>query len=233
VFPIDWNNAETGETASGYREFGFYPQAFINMLALLGWNPGTEQEIFSLEELVQAFDLSKVSKSGAKFDFEKGKWFNQMYLRHQSDAELAQDLKTQLSLKGLYCDESKLVAVAKMMSERATFPQDLVSEGLFLFERPTVYDEATVSKKWTTESGAMIQDIMGLFADLSDFTEATTEAAFKGYLEANGLGFGKVGPAFRLAVTGMGMGPSMFAICDVLGKEEVLARMEAAVAKLG
>ena len=233
VFPIDWNNEETGETASGYREFGFYPGAFINMLALLGWNPGTEQEIFDLQGLIDAFDLSKVSKSGAKFDFEKGKWFNQLYLRSQGEAALAKDLKAQLDARGLSCNEHYLGTIAMMMSERATFPQDLVTEGMFLFERPTEYDEKTASKKWTAESPAMIQDLSERFAALADFTEANIETTFKDYLAEKELGFGKVGPSFRLAVTGKGMGPSMFTICEVLGKEEVLARMSAAIETLG
>lgn len=233
VFPLEWNNPETGETASGYREFGFFPEAFINMLALLGWNPGTEQEIFDLEGLVAAFDLSKVSKSGAKFDFEKGKWFNQMYLRGLSEAKLAEVLKGELDAKGLSYNEAHLGKIAVMMSERATFPADLISEGQFLFERPTTYDEKTASKKWNEEAPGMIADLKALFTALDSFTEAHIEAAFKGYLADKGYGFGKVGPIFRLAVTGMGMGPSMFTICEVLGKDEVLARMDAAVAALG
>lgn len=233
VFPIDWNNAATGETASGYREFGFFPGAFINMLALLGWNPGTEQEIFDLDGLIQAFDLAKVSKSGAKFDFEKGKWFNQHYLRGLSEAQLGAELKKELDKEGLSYNEANLGKIATLMSERATFPQDLLAEGRFLFERPASYDEKTRTKKWKEDSAAMMQDLAAKFDALADFTEENIEAAFKGYLAEKELGFGKVGPSFRLAVTGKGMGPSMFAICEVLGKEEVLARIETAVKTLG
>jgi len=233
VFPIDWNNEETGETASGYREFGFYPSAFINMLALLGWNPGTEQEIFDLQGLVEAFDLSKVSKSGAKFDFEKGKWFNQLYLRGLSEAELADALQKELDKAGLSYDAKHLGTIATMMSERATFPQDLLSEGQFLFERPSEYDEKTRTKKWKDDSAAMMQDLATRFAAIDNFIADEIEASFKGYLAEKELGFGKVGPSFRLAVTGKGMGPSMFVICEVLGKEEVLARIENAIQTLG
>lgn len=233
VFPIDWKNDETGETASGYREFGFFPGAFINMLALLGWNPGTEQEVFDLQGLVDAFDLSKVSKSGAKFDFEKGKWFNQLYLRDLSEAELAQELKNVLDNEGLSYNEAQLGTIATMMSERATFPQDLLEEGRFLFETPSVYDEKTRNKKWSDASAAMMQDIADRFNALPDFTSEAIEASFKGYLAEKELGFGKVGPSFRLAVTGRGMGPSMFVICAVLGKDEVLTRISKAIEVLG
>jgi len=233
VFPIDWHNEETGETASGYREFGFFPGAFINMLALLGWNPGTEQEIFDLQGLIDAFDLSKVSKSGAKFDFEKGKWFNQLYLRALNEDQLAAELKKELDKEGLAYNEAHLGKIATMMSERATFPQDLLTEGQFLFSAPTEYDEKTASKKWTADSAGMMQDLASRFSALDTFTEEHIEASFKAYLEEKELGFGKVGPSFRLAVTGKGMGPSMFTICEVLGKDEVLTRIEKAIAVLG
>jgi glutamyl-tRNA synthetase len=233
VFPIDWKNDETGETASGYREFGFYPSAFINMLALLGWNPGTEQEIFDLQGLIEAFDLSKVSKSGAKFDFEKGKWFNQLYLRELSEGELATALENELNKEGLSYDPQHLGTIASMMSERATFPQDLLAEGRFLFERPAEYDEKTRTKKWKDDSAAMMQDVADRFEALDSFVTTEIEASFKGYLAEKELGFGKVGPSFRLAVTGKGMGPSMFVICEVLGKQEVLARIETAIKTLG
>ena len=233
VFPIDWNNQETGESASGYREFGFYPEAFINMLALLGWNPGTEQEIFNLTELISAFDLSKVSKSGAKFDFEKGKWFNQNYLRGLSQDQLASELKRELDKSGLTYNEAFLGRIASMMSERATFSKDLMTEGLFLFQAPSEYDEKTRKKKWSEQSPQMMRDLVDRFMDLDDFSEGPIEGAFKNYLSEKELGFGKVGPSFRLAVTGKGMGPSMFAICEVLGKEEVVNRIKKAIEVLG
>ena len=203
------------------------------MLALLGWNPGTEQEVFGLQGLIDAFDLSKVSKSGAKFDFEKGKWFNQLYLRALSEDELAAELKKELDKEGLSYNEAHLGKIATMMSERATFPQDLLAEGRFLFETPTEYDEKTRNKKWKDDSAGMMQDLAARFDALTDFTEANIEAAFKGYLAEKELGFGKVGPSFRLAVTGKGMGPSMFTICEVLGKQEVLSRITKAVEVLG
>ncbi len=232
VFPLEWHNKETGETASGYRERGFYPEAFINMLALLGWNPGTEQELFTLEDLCAQFSLEKVSKSGAKFDFEKGKWFNQNYLRRQSEEELGKTLQAELDRAGLSYRPEYLGKAATLLSERATFPADLLTEGRFMFERPSEYDEKTLSKKWDSNSPALIQDLRARFASLDTFDEASIEEAFKAYLTEKELGFGKVGPSFRLAVTGKGMGPSMFAICEVLGKEETLARMDQALIDL-
>lgn len=233
VFPIDWNNQETGESASGYREFGFYPEAFINMLALLGWNPGTEKEIFSLTELISEFDLNKVSRSGAKFDFEKGKWFNQNFLRGLSQDQLASELKRELDKCGLTYKEAFLGKIASMMSERATFSKDLMTEGLFLFQAPSEYDEKTRKKKWSEQSQQMMQDLIDRFMDLDDFSEGAIEEVFKNYLSEKEVGFGKVGPSFRLAVTGKGMGPSMFAICEVLGKEEVVSRIKKAIKVLG
>ena len=233
VFPIDWNNQETGESASGYREFGFYPEAFINMLALLGWNPGTEKEIFSLTELISEFDLNKVSRSGAKFDFEKGKWFNQNFLRGLSQDLLASELKRELDKCGLTYKEAYLGKIASMMSERATFSKDLMTEGLFLFQAPSEYDEKTRKKKWSEQSQQMMQDLIDRFMDLDDFSEGAIEEVFKNYLSEKEVGFGKVGPSFRLAVTGKGMGPSMFAICEVLGKEEVVSRIKKAIKVLG
>lgn len=229
VFPLEWTNPESGEKSSGYREFGFYPGAFINMLALLGWNPGTEEELFTLEQLCERFSLEKVSKSGAKFDFEKGKWFNQQTLRSYSNEELAQQMIPLLESEGLSYNASTLPAVAEMMSERATFTADLVAEGRFFFERPTAYDEKTVKKKWKEDTPAMMRDLMDRFTAINDWNEEAVEAAFKGYLTEKELGFGKVGPGFRLCVTGKGMGPSMFAICAALGKEETLGRMEEAL----
>ncbi|HCP41213.1 MAG TPA: glutamate--tRNA ligase [Cryomorphaceae bacterium] len=233
VFPINWSNPETGETASGYRELGFFPSPFVNMLALLGWNPGTEQEVFNLQGLIEAFDLSKVSKSGAKFDFEKGKWFNQQYLRALSESELAVELKKALDKEGLSYNEAHLGKIATMMSERATFPQDLLAEGRYLFIPPATYDEKTRNKRWGKDSAGMLQDLAARFETIPDFTETNIEAAFKGYLAEKELGFGKVGPSFRLALTGRGLGPSMFTICEVLGKQEVLSRIAKAVEILG
>jgi glutamyl-tRNA synthetase len=232
VFPIDWKNQETGETANGYRERGFFPEAFINMLAFLGWNPGTDQELFSLDELTKAFTLEKVSKSGARFDFEKAKWFNQQYLRTKSNEELAELIKDKLEAEGLSVKHDKLLLIIDLVKERAVFPEDIIEEGRFLFETPTTYDEKVVEKKWDEQSPGYIKELRERLAMVADFNSENTERVFKQYLEDRSLGFGKVAPQMRVAVTGKGMGPAMFDIFEILGKDEVLARIDRALATL-
>lgn len=222
VFPTNWTTAE-GELYSGYREKGYHPGAFINMLALLGWNPGTNQEIFNLSELINVFTLERVSKAGAKFDAEKTKWFQQQYLRATSDATLATELRKFISTDK---SDDYLIHVCRLMKERATFVQDISEEGLYFFTEPKEYDEATISKKWkdgTTE--VMINWLMQL-KDVDMFRASLIETLFKSYIESLGLGIGAVLPIFRVLITGKGMGPSMFEIAELLGKEETIQRME-------
>jgi glutamyl-tRNA synthetase len=232
VFPTFWQNQENGETASGYRERGFFPEAFVNMLALLGWNPGTNQEIFSLDELVDVFTLEKVSKSGARFDFEKAKWFNQQYLRTKSTAQLADIIKPELQKQGTSVGEEKLHKIIDLVRERAIFPNDIIEEGKFLFSAQVSFDADVVAKKWNTEGAGYVQQLGDIFNGIEDFSAANTEAAFKQFLTDNGLGFGKVGPAFRIAITGVAMGPSLFEIAEILGKTEVLRRIHHALQTL-
>ncbi len=220
VFPTDWTTSE-GELYSGYREKGYFPGAFINMLAFLGWNPGTPQEIFSLEELAECFTLDRVSKAGAKFDPDKTKWFQQQYLRSASNDALA-DLLIQ---NGTDVERSKLITVCHLMKERATFLNDIVTEGKYLLEKPTNFDEHTISKKWKDDSSALMGEWVEILSSLSVFDHTTIEAAFKSFIESKSLGIGAVLPLFRLLLTGTGMGPSMFEIAAFLGKEECLIRI--------
>lgn len=225
VFPIQWTSPE-GEVSSGYRESGYFPDAFINMLALLGWNPGTTQEIFSMEELIQAFSLEKVGKSGSKFDPEKTRWFNAQYLRSKSNEELAAFVKPLVAEKGFAMpSDSFLTQYCGLMKERAVFINDLLAED-YLFVAPTNYDEQTVNKKWKAETPDIIKELRSVLENIVDFNAANIEVAFKSFIEEKGLGFGAVLPNFRVLVTGMGMGPSMFEICALLGKEETLRRMD-------
>ena len=203
-----------------------YTEAFINMLAFLGWNPGTPQEIFSLDELAEAFTLDRVSKAGAKFDPDKTRWFQQQYLRSKSNAELASQLKAQFQREE---SEEQLEQVCGMMKERATFIQDILTEGNYLFEKPTVYDEQTISKKWKEDSSALMTEWTAILASVNDFSQEPIEAAFKEFISSKNLGIGAVLPLFRLLVTGTGMGPSMFEIAQFLGKEECIARLEAGI----
>jgi len=229
VFPIEWTDPQTGDISSGYKQRGYFKDAFINMLAFLGWNPGTTQEIFSLDELVAEFSLERVSKSGAKFDPDKTKWFNQYYLRAKSNEELAELLKEKV--EGDYSIEY-LAGVANLMKERAAFIDEML-EGDYFFGKPTEYDAKTVKKKWKERTPGILAELKIMYADVTDWNAESLETSFKAFLEEKELGMGAVLPNFRLVVTGKGMGPSMFDISVVLGKEEVLARIEEGIAAVG
>tara|TARA_B110000977_G_scaffold147022_1_gene186359 strand:+ start:970 stop:2445 length:1476 start_codon:yes stop_codon:yes gene_type:complete len=229
VFPTNWKNPETGEQSSGYRERGYYPDAFNNMLAFLGWNPGTTQELFTMEELVQAFSLERVGKAGAKFDFDKTNWFNQQYLRKHNGLDLAAQLKPYLEAENLEAENEYTAQVCDLMKERATFVQDILMEGRYFFEAPTSFDEKTIKKKWKEQTPAIITQLSALLKELPSFDAESIGACFKSFLEAKELGFGAVMPGFRLSVTGLGAGASMNDIAALLGKEEVLRRIEIAL----
>ncbi len=222
VFPLDWTTLE-GELYSGYREKGYFPEAFINMLAFLGWNPGTQQEVFSLKELSDSFSLERVSKGGAKFDPDKTKWFQQQYIRSTHDEDLANMLEKHFP-EGL--SNSEKVTVCSLMKERATFIDDIIHDGAYLFERPKEYDKKVLAKKWKAHTAGLIKDWVKIIEDLTDFTATNIESKFKAFLEERELGFGAVLLPFRLLVTGVGAGPGMFDISEFLGKDEVLARIE-------
>jgi glutamyl-tRNA synthetase len=229
VFPTNWKNPETGEQSSGYRERGYYPGAFNNMLAFLGWNPGTTQELFNMEELIQAFSLERVGKAGAKFDFDKTNWFNQQYLRMHNGDDLAAQLKPYLEAENLEAEQEYIAQVCDLMKERATFVQDILKEGRYFFEAPTSYDEKTIKKKWKEQTPAIITELSVLLKELPSFDAESIGACFKSFLEAKELGFGAVMPGFRVSVTGLGAGASMNDIAALLGKEEVLRRIEVAL----
>ena len=221
VFPLDWTTKE-GELYSGYREKGYLPEAFINMLAFLGWNPGTEKEIFSLEELVEAFSLERVSKAGAKFDPEKTKWFQQQYLRSTSDSHLAEIISKSSEIN---ISKEKLESICALMKERATFPKDILEDGSYLLSAPNSYDEKMISKKWKSNTHEIMSDWKIILDQLESFDADTVESSFKQFLSSNELGFGAVLLPFRILVTGVGAGPGMFDIAAYLGKDEVLSRM--------
>lgn len=226
VFPLRWVDPKTEEVSSGYREGGYFPEAFLNMIAFLGWNPGTEQELFSMEELIQAFSIERVGKSGSKFDFDKVKWYNQQYLRAKSGQELATLLKTELDASGLSYNDAQLPAICELMKERATFVKDMITEGDFFFSAPSEYDEKTVRKKWKEATPDHIAAFLNELKSAEDFSAAVLEEKFKAFLEANELGMGAVLPNLRVLITGKGMGPSLFQISEILGKEEVVNRIE-------
>ena len=225
VFPLEWKDPESGEISSGYREKGYFSGAFVNMLAFLGWNPGTTQEIFSLEELIEAFSLERVGKAGAKFDADKTRWFNQQYLRSQTNEELAAQAKPHAEAKGIGVSDEFLAGVCGLMKERATFIEDMLEDGAYFFNAPSEYDEKTKRKKWKEHTPEIIAELKSRLEGLENFDSAAVETTFKGLLEERELGIGAVLPNFRLLVTGKGMGPSMFDIAEILGQEEVVKRI--------
>lgn len=220
VFPLNWLTAEN-EVFPGYREQGYLQEAFINMLAFLGWNPGTVQELFTLEELIEAFSLERVSKSGAKFDPDKTKWFQQQHLRKKSNKELAQMLSS-ISSEPI----EKLETIAELMKDRATFLNDILTEGVYLLEAPEMYDSTTVEKKWNENSNGLMTEWTNILSQLNSFEARAIEATFKSFLDDKKLGVGQVMPLFRLLLTGKAMGPGIFDIAAFLGKNETITRLK-------
>ncbi|RLD22959.1 MAG: glutamate--tRNA ligase [Bacteroidetes bacterium] len=232
VFPLNWIDPVTGSVSPGYKEQGYFPDAFINMLALMGWNPGDNREIFSLDELVDEFTLERVNKAGAKFDPDKTRWFQQQYLRNTSDDKLADLFIPVLKDNGIDCSDEYAKKVCGLMKERVTFVADMLLDGRYLFEAPESYDEKTIRKKWKERTPGIMVDLIGVLQGIEDFNAENVENEFKVFLEKKELGFGAVLPNFRVLVTGMGMGPSMFVISELLGKDEVISRIETGLKKL-
>ncbi|MCC6769132.1 MAG: glutamate--tRNA ligase [Bacteroidia bacterium] len=226
VAPLDWKDPHTGDTTSGYREKGYFPEAVLNFLALLGWNPGTQQELFSLDELVQAFSLERVSKAGAKFDFEKAKWVNQQYLWKQSNDQLANDFGKLLQSAGIAFEPQKLLRIVALVKERSYFVNDFLTQAAFFFNDPTQYDEAVLAKRWNEQSAGILSGWKNSLAATEPFLAADIELASKTYLEQAGIPIGQVLQLFRVMITGAAAGPGMFEICELLGKETVIKRLE-------
>ncbi len=225
VFPLYWVSP-TGETAHGYREDGYFPEAFINMLALLGWNPGTEQEIFSMQELIDAFSLDRVSKSGARFQPDKAKWFNAQYMHHKSDAELATLFQPILREHGVEVSDEVAGRVAGIMKERATFISDLWDLTSYFFIAPTEYDEKQLKKYWKGENPARLAALREVLAGIDDFSLENTERIVHGWIEENEYPMGQIMNSLRLALVGAGKGPGMYDVTSFLGKDETLRRID-------
>lgn len=232
VFPLDWVDPKTGDKSSGYREAGYFPEAVVNFLALLGWHAETDQEFFSMDELIEAFSLERVSKSGAKFDYEKGKWFNHEYLIRKSDEELATLLMPTLVEKGINTDLATLAAVVGMTKVRCNFISDFWNQIKFFFEAPTEYDAKTVQKRWKATSAADMQALAAVLEGIDDFSAANSEQVVMAWITENGLHMGNIMNAFRLCIVGEGKGPHMFDITAIIGKEETLSRLQKAVIEL-
>ncbi|UGS21080.1 glutamate--tRNA ligase [Flavobacterium cyclinae] len=228
VFPLEWKTEEG--VSSGYRENGFFPEAVINFLALLGWNDGTEQEIFSLEELVEKFDLNRIHKAGAKFDPEKNKWFNHQYLQKQSDASLAESFKTILDKKGI-TTSLDLTKIVSMIKERANFVTEFWDLADYFFEAPTSYDEKA-AKNWKEDTPGLMQQVISELEKIEDFTSVNIETLLKEWMAANEIGMGKVMQPLRLSLVGALKGPHLFDIIEMIGKAETVKRIEKAIASL-
>ncbi|MCQ2255993.1 MAG: glutamate--tRNA ligase, partial [Bacteroidaceae bacterium] len=229
VFPLEWHDPKSGEISSGFREKGYMPEAVINFLALLGWNPGTEQEMFSMEELIEAFDLDKCSKSGAKFAFEKAKWFNHEYILNTSDEKIADRFAPIVIGNGVDASMEDITKVVHMMKGRVNFVNELWDICDFFFIAPTSYDEKTVKKRWKEYSAQQMNELSAVIEGIQDFSMENQEAIIFAWVEDKGYKLGDIMNAFRLALVGRGIGPGMFDITDFLGKEETLKRLRKAI----
>ena len=229
VFPLEWHDPKTGEVSSGYRESGYFPEAVVNFLALLGWNPGTEQELFSLEELVEAFDISKCSKSGAKFDYQKGIWFNHEYILRKSNEEIAALFAPIVANNGVDESMERIRTVVSLMKDRVSFVRELWDLCSFFFLPPTEYDEKTVRKRWKEYSAQQMTELAEVLEGIDDFSIEGQEPVVMKWVEDKGYKLGDIMNAFRLALVGIGKGPGMFDISAFLGKEETLRRLRRAV----
>lgn len=230
VFPLEWRDPKTGDISSGYRESGYLPEAVINFLALLGWNPGNNQEVMSLDELVELFNIEKCSKSGAKFDYEKGKYFNHLYLQKKSDAELAKIVQEKLDELNIIANSEKVEMAVAAMKERATFTNDLWDLCAFFFVAPTTFNEKDVQKRWKTDTSTLLSDLLSKLETMDSFDDAEkAEEEVKTWCETKGYGLGNVMNPFRLTLVGEMKGPQMFLITKILGKDEVIKRLKYAL----
>lgn len=229
VFPLEWHDPKTGEVSRGFREDGYFPEAVVNFLALLGWNPGTEQEIFSMDELIQQFDLNKCSKSGAKFDYKKMIWFNHEYILRKSDKEIAEDFAPIVAGNGVDVSFERVEKVVSMMKDRVDFVKELWPLCSFFFLAPTEYDEKTVHKRWKEYSAQQMTELYNVLENIDDFSVEGQESVVMKWVEEKGYKLGDVMNAFRLALVGIGKGPGMFDISAFLGKEETLSRLKKAI----
>lgn len=233
VFPLEWHDPKTGDVSSGYRESGYFPEAVVNFLALLGWNPGTEQELFTLDELVQAFDIHKCSKAGARFDYQKGIWFNHEYMLKKSNEEVANLFAPIVANNGVDETMERITQVVAMMKDRVNFVKELWPLCSFFFIAPTEYDEKTVKKRWKADSAKVMGELADVLEGIDDFSVEGQEPVVMKWVEEKGYKLGDVMNAFRLTLVGIGKGPGMFDISAFLGKEETLKRLRKAIEVLG
>ncbi len=233
VFPLEWKNPQTNEVSSGYRESGYFPEAFINILAFLGWNPGTEQEVFSMDELIEAFSLERVGKSGSRFDPEKAKWYNHQYLIKKNNEELAELYQSILKEKEINAEIQYVKKVVGLTKERANFVNDFWEQSAFFFVAPGSYDAKAVKKRWKAQSFDQMQELSGILGKIGDFNSENIERIVKDWIQKNEYSMGAVMNAFRLLIVGALSGPHLFDIISMLGKEESLQRIKKGMEILG
>jgi len=235
VFPLEWHDPKSGDVSSGYRESGYLPEAVVNFLALLGWNPGDDTEVMDMDELIRRFSFKHCSKAGAKFAFEKGKWFNHTYLQNTPDARIAELFKPQMEACGVdmsgFSDEYITKAVGTLKS-RINFVKDLTEMARFYFEAPKAYAPKDVKKRWSAETPAIMERLIGVLEGIDDFSAASAEPVVMDWIKSNELHMGNVMNAFRLAVVGECKGPHMFEITEILGKEETVKRLRRAIGNI-
>ena len=229
VFPLEWHDPKSGEVYSGYRESGYLPEAVVNFLALLGWNPGNDQEVMSMDELIKAFNLSHCSKSGARFDYEKAKWFNHQYIQMKDNKEIASLFMPVVEAHGVHATPEYVEKVVGMMKGRVSFIKDLWDVCSFFFVAPTEYDEKTRKKRWKKESAAQLTEFIEVLRAHEPFDIESTEEAAKAWIESKGYNLGNIMNAARLALVGEGKGPHIFDITGALGKEESIRRIQRAI----
>lgn len=230
IFPLNWTEPKTDELSIGFREYGYLPEAMINFLAFLGWNPGTEQEIFSLPELIESFSIERIGKAGAKFDIQKAQWFNQQYLRTKSDAELANFLLPQLLANGIQGSEEKIRKVCSLMRDRITFPADIWRNGTYFFKAPNEYDSQVISKKWSADTVRVLHAFCERLESMDEFTADVIKGVLENVSTSLSVGLGKIMPGFRVSITGQAGGPDLMMIMEVIGKQEVIKRIQHAIA---
>ena len=234
VFPLEWHDPKSGEKSSGYRESGYLPEAVINFLALLGWNPGNDIELMTLDEMVRLFDLTHCSKSGAKFDYEKGKWFNHRYIQLRSDRDIADMFRPVLESHGIKdADQAYVEKVVGLMKERVSFVPELWPLTYYFFVAPTAYDEKTRKKRWREDSAVQLTELIEVLRGREPFDVEGTEAYVKEWIAAKGYHLGNIMNAVRLALVGQGIGPQIFHITEAIGKDETIRRIQRAIEVLG
>jgi glutamyl-tRNA synthetase len=232
VFPLLWTDPKTEEVSSGYRETGYFPEAVANMLALLGWHPSDNREVFDMPSLIEAFSLEKVSKSGAKFDLNKALWFNHHYLMEKSIADVANTAKPALDALGLQAEKAYFEAVCALMREKVSFAKEIPQQGKYFFTDEFTYNEDVIRKKWKADTNQQLLNIASQFEALKDFNAEAVEASFKASCEAAGLKTGDLMQPLRVAVSGEPAGPPVFEMIALLGQENAIRRIRAAAAAI-